>query len=40
MKNYLTDNFDIKGILRLIESVSSPKAKVFCTECYDSFNSF
>ncbi len=27
----LADTLDTKGILRLIESVSSPKAKVFCT---------
>ena len=30
-KSYLTDVLDTKGILRLIESVPSPKAKVFCT---------
>ena len=29
-KNYLTDVLDTKGILRLIESVPSPKAEVFC----------
>ena len=29
-KNYLTDTLDTKGILRLIESVPSPKAEVFC----------
>ena len=28
-KNYLTDTLDTKGILRLIESVSSPKAEPF-----------
>lgn len=28
-KNYLTDTLDTKGILRLIESVPSPKAEVF-----------
>ena len=28
-KNYLTDTLDIKGILRLIESVPSPKAEPF-----------
>lgn len=28
-KNYLTDVLDTKGILRLIESVPSPKAEVF-----------
>ena len=27
-KNYLTDTLDTKGILRLIESIPSPKAKV------------
>ena len=27
-----TDTLDTKGILRLIESVSSPKAEVFCTK--------
>ncbi len=31
-KNYLTDVLDTKGILRLIESVPSPKAEVFCTK--------
>ena len=31
-KNYLTDTLDTKGILRLIESVPSPKAEVFCTK--------
>ena len=31
-KNYLTDALDTKGILRLIESVPSPKAEVFCTK--------
>lgn len=28
-KNYLTDTLDTKGILRLIESVPSPKAEPF-----------
>ena len=28
-KNYLTDTLDAKGILRLIESVPSPKAEPF-----------
>ena len=28
-KNYLTDTLDTEGILRLIESVPSPKAEVF-----------
>ena len=28
-KSYLTDNLDTKGILRLIESVPSPKAEPF-----------
>ena len=31
-KGYLTDVLDTKGILRLIESVPSPKAEVFCTK--------
>ena len=31
-KKYLTDTLDTKGILRLIESVPSPKAEVFCTK--------
>ena len=29
-KYYNTDNLDTKGIFRLIESVPSPKAEVFC----------
>ena len=28
-KNYLTDTLDTEGILRLIESVPSPKAEAF-----------
>ncbi len=28
-KNYLTDTLDTKGIFRLIESISSPKAELF-----------
>lgn len=28
-KNYLTDTLDTKGILRLIESIPSPKAEPF-----------
>ena len=31
-KNYKTDTLDTKGILRLIESVPSSKAEVFCTK--------
>ena len=31
-KFYNTDVLDTKGILRLIESISSPKAELFCTE--------
>ena len=31
-KSYLTDTLDTKGILRLIESVPSPRAEVFCTK--------
>ena len=31
-KSYLTDVLDTKGILRLIESVPSPKAEVLCTK--------
>ena len=31
-KSYVTDVLDTKGILRLIESVPSPKAEVFCTK--------
>ena len=37
-KNYLTDTLDTKRILRLIESVPSPKAEVFCTEWHSCFN--
>ena len=29
-KNYITDVLDTKGIFRLIESIPSPKAEVFC----------
>lgn len=29
-KSYLTDTLDTEGIFRLIESVPSPKAEVFC----------
>jgi len=31
-KNYLTDTLDAEGIFRLIESVPSSKAEVFCTK--------
>ena len=31
-KYYNTDTLDTKGIFRLIESVPSPKAEVFCTK--------
>ncbi len=31
-KYYKTDTLDTKGILRLIESIPSPKAEVFCTK--------
>ena len=31
-KSYLTDVLDTKGILRLIESIPSNKAEVFCTK--------
>ena len=31
-KFYNTDVLDTKGILRLIESIPSPKAEVFCTK--------
>ena len=31
-KSYLTDVLDTEGIFRLIESVPSPKAEVFCTK--------
>lgn len=31
-KFYNTDTLDTKGILRLIQSVPSPKAEVFCTK--------
>ena len=32
-KNYLTDVLDTEGILRLIESIPSPKAEVFFKKC-------
>ncbi len=35
----ITDTLDTKGILRLIESIPSPKAEVFCTEWSGRFNS-
>ena len=37
-KYYKTDTLDTKGILRLIESVPSPKVEVFCTEWHGCFN--
>ena len=36
-KFYNTDVLDTKNILRLIESIPSPKAEVFCTEWHDCF---